>query len=90
MLKKIGPNAVESSEGYSVRRLSRFELEYRIGDKRVVVEVEPGDGLAIYRQSMTHWETPAGFKSLSAEERERALTDIRGALEFLGTKYVMS
>ena len=90
MFKKVGPNAVESSEGYSVKRESRFALEYRIGDKKIVVEVEPGEGLAIYRESITHWETPSGLERLSAEERERILAHILAALEFLGTKYVVA
>jgi hypothetical protein len=76
--KKIGVNAAESNTGFVVRRKSRFELEYIENGETVNIEVEPGDGLAIY------------VSSLKRSGSEQIIKNICAAMDFLGTKYVLS
>ena len=90
MLRQTGPNAVESSEGFSVRRVSRHAIEYLEGDKRALIEVEAGDGLAIYRQSVKTWEAPHGTERLDSALQERIVTRVCAALDFLGIHYVLA
>jgi hypothetical protein len=89
VLKKLGPNWVESSEGYSVRRAGRMSLIYREGDKEVEIEVEPGDGLAVYSQTIREWRPPHHEEALSEGDRERVLTRVAEALRFLGVDVVL-
>ncbi len=89
MLTKTGPNAVESDEGFSVRRTGRNSLEYRSGQRLVKVEVEPGKGLAIYGQTIRSWEYPSGDEPITAQQRNEILDNIASALAFLGVDYVI-
>jgi hypothetical protein len=56
--KILGPNWVESSDGSSVRRTERMTVVYSEGTRQAVVEVAPGDGLAVYAQSIREWSPP--------------------------------
>jgi hypothetical protein len=47
------------------------------------IEVEPGDGLAIYSQTM-HWTTPRNDQEITPQERARIMTRILAALDQLG------
>jgi hypothetical protein len=80
MLKSLGPSWVESSDGYTVRRTNRTELIYTEGERTVVVEVEPGDGLAVYAQTIKEWKEPFEDEPLTAADRERILSRIMEAL----------
>jgi hypothetical protein len=75
--RKPGVNTAESVEGFIVRRKSRFELEYYENGKGIIVEVEPGEGLAIYASSMRN------------DDKQRIIKNIGTALDFLGIKYIL-
>ena len=90
MFKQIGPNEAASSEGYRVKRSGRFELQYIEEERKVSVEVEPGDGLAIYTSSIKHWEMNDGSgTAVSSEESAEIVERISEALNFLNTKYII-
>lgn len=89
MFTKIGPNAVVSDEGYLVQRSARHSLEYRVGERTIKVEVEPGDGLAVYTRTISNWETPDGLSPVSDAERSRVVDGIARALSFLGIDYIL-
>ncbi len=89
MFKKVGPNEVESDEGFSVKRTARHSLEYRAQGKSVVVEVEPGDGLAVYRASIGAWQAGQSSGPVTKEERESMLVNISRALTFLRIKHLI-
>jgi hypothetical protein len=88
MYKSLGPSWVESSDGYTVRRTNRTELIYTEGDREVDVEVEPGDGLAVYAQTISEWKAPFGDHPLTATDRQRILTRIMDALAHMGVKAI--
>lgn len=75
--RKVGVNAAESSTGFVVSRKNRFELEYTENGETINIEVEPGDGLAIYVSSLRH------------NNRDQIIKNICAAMAFLGTKYVL-
>ncbi len=89
MFTKRGPNAVESDEGFAIRRTARYSLEYREGDRKLEVEVEPGDGLAVYGESIRFWDSSTGGEPVTAAEKASILQNIARALDFLGVKNVI-
>jgi len=90
MFTKLGPNSVKSDEGFTVSRISRDEIEYKIDNKRLLIEVEPGDGLAIYPSTIEWWETEGDKEYVSKEEKAQILKNICDALDFLKIKYVIA
>jgi hypothetical protein len=89
MFTKLGPNSVKSDEGFTVSIAKRYELEYRTEGKRVLVEIEGGDGLAVYESSIEWWETEGDKEYVSKEERAQIIKNICDALTFLKIKYVI-
>jgi hypothetical protein len=89
MFTKLGPNSAKSDEGFMVSRISRDELEYKIGSKRLLVEVEPGDGLAIYPSTIVWWETEGEKEYVSKRQKAKIIKNICDALDFLKIKYVI-
>lgn len=90
MFTRLGPNSAQSTDGFRVERIGRMELKYSEGSRSVTVEVEPGDGLAIYRGTITSWNPPHNDDSLTGEDMARIIRNICAALEFLGTEYVLA
>jgi len=76
---RTGINSVESDEGFSVRRKSRFEIEYCESDKCMIVDVEPGEGLAIYTSSI----------KVNNVEKDRIINNICASLDFLDIDYII-
>jgi len=88
MFKKIGPNAVRSSDRFEVSRVSRFELLYKEGDHLIKIEVEPGEKLAVYQKSLKEKLTPDGSAiALTGPEVKRILNNVCKSLDFLSTEY---
>ena len=90
MFKIIGPNEVESDLGYSVRRADRFLLIYAEGDHVLHIEVEPGDGLAIYSSTLRSWLPPYDNEVVGVREREQILARIVDALHYMGQRTVVA
>jgi len=88
MFTVLGPNWVESSDGYSVRRTDRTSLLYSEGGKDLVVEVEPGDGLAVYVQTITAWRPPHQDAALDKADRHRIVDRILAALRHMGIEAI--
>lgn len=86
MFIQTGPNQVISDEGYSVKRTKRHELSFAQADKYIFVEVEPGEGLAIYESSISEWSSG---EKISPDEKKAILEKISRALDFLNTKHVI-
>jgi len=90
MFKQLGPNEAASTEGYSIKRAGRFELLYTEGERKISVEVEPGDGLAIYTSSISYWKMNDGSEvEVTSEELEKVVARISKALNFLNTEHVI-
>ncbi len=90
MFTHLGPNSAESSEGIKVERIGRTELRYSEGGRSLIVEVEPGNELAIYRASITRWNSPNDNEVLTGDEKNRIVRNICAALDFLKTPYVLA
>lgn len=87
MFSRIGPNAVKSTDGFSVSRTTRNSIRYTEGQREIDIEVEPGDGLAIYKSSITAW-THGGYREpVLSHEVTRVIENLCAALEFLETPH---
>ena len=75
--KKIEINAVQSDSGFVVRRKSRFELEYIEKGKNIIIEVEPGKGLAVYAST------------LQCNDKEQVVKNVCDALDFMDVDYIL-
>jgi hypothetical protein len=90
MFARIGSNAAESTEGFSVRRLSHNALEYTSGGRYLEIEVEPGEALAVYRSTLKTWLPPHDVEPLSEDERDVILSRVSAALRFLKIDHVLA
>ena len=91
MFKQIGPNEVTSSEGFSVKRSGRFELQYVEAGREISVEVESGDGLAVYTSAISHWKMSNGSEvEVSDGELEQIVDRISKGLTFLNIEHVIA
>jgi len=89
MFTKLGPNSAKSDEGIFVSIISRDEMEYKVGNKRLLVYVELGPSLVIYESSIEWWETEGEKEYVSKEEKDQIIKNICDALTFLKIKYVI-
>jgi hypothetical protein len=89
VFRQTGPNAAESADGFTVRRVSRNTIEYAEGNRKTLIEVEPGDGLAIYRQSLERWESPRTDEPLDNLKKAEIIHRVCAAMDFLGIRYVL-
>jgi len=88
--RRIGPNTAESDTGVRVERSGRTELRYSEASKTTIVEVEPGNRLAIYESTICAWLPPHEEEPLTDQDRARILSRVAEALKFLGTDFVIS
>jgi hypothetical protein len=89
MFTKLGPNAVQASNGFKVERTGRNQLKYSEAQGYVLIEVEPGDGLAVYLASISHWIVGNEKVWIDPKERESIARNVERALEFLRIPYVV-
>ena len=89
MFTKLGPNSAKSDEGFVVSIVSRDEMEYKEGNKSLLVGVEPGDGLVIYTSSIVWWETESEKEYVSKRQKAKIIKNICNALGFLKIKYIV-
>lgn len=89
MFTQLGPNSVQSSDGFKVERTGRNYLKYSEAIRSVIIEVEPGDGLAIYTASILVWATESGSEPISSEDVDRVIKNVCQALDFLQTPYLV-
>lgn len=90
MFTRLGPNSAQSSEGFRVERAGRMELKYTEDNHAITIEVEPGDGLAIYQSSIVSWNPPNENDVLSNEDKQRIIHNVCAALDFLKVDYVLA
>jgi hypothetical protein len=66
-----------------------MELRYTESGKSLIVEIEPGDGLAVYTSTITGWQAPHDAESFTASDKTRVIANIAEALRFLGVDFVL-
>jgi Immunity protein 74 len=85
----IGNRWIRNDDTFTIIRQDRFVLEYREGNHRVLIEVEPGiPNLAVYAESIKAWEIPFEDETLTAEDQTRIVNNIRMAFD--ATQYAYS
>ncbi len=89
MFTQLGPNAAQSNEGFRVERTGRNHLKYSEGARSILIEVEPGDGLAIYASSISGWGGGSEGEPVKQPDMERIIKNVCQALDFLQTPYVV-
>ncbi len=86
----IGNRWVRGDDAFTIIRQDRFVLEYREGNHRVLIEVEPGiPNLAVYAESIKAWEIPFENETISESERERILSNIRRSFDATNYSYTI-
>ena len=90
MLTRIGANAIQSSDGFSVR-ISSNELLYSEHGKAIRIEIEPGDGLAVYASTIKMWENEdeSEIEPVSSDDQTRIVENISNALIALGIRFAI-
>jgi hypothetical protein len=83
IFRYTGPNNVISDAGFSVRRTSRTELLYQENEFFLSIEVEPGEGLAVYLSAAAKSNAIDEFAFAKIKQR------VESALKFMGVNYVV-
>ncbi len=77
MFTKTGPNAVQSSDGFKVAIVKRFELHYDDQAGKAVVPIEP----------MADGELVVSASAIAADRRQLLKDRITASLDFLGISH---
>jgi hypothetical protein len=77
MFTKTGPNSVQSSGGFRIAIVKRFELHYDDETGKTAVPIEP----------MADGELVVSASSIAADRREPLKDRISAALDFLGIRH---
>lgn len=89
MFTQLGPNAAQSSEGFKVERTGRDYLKYSENNRYILIDVEPGNGLAIYTSSISVWSGGSETEPIEKMDVERIIKNVCKALDYLQTPYVV-
>ena len=76
-----------SPKGFSIELVFNSKLIYRESDRKMIIFIEMLIGefaLAVYRESMKHWEPPYDAASVTKEEQERIIENIREIFRYQG------
>ena len=79
-----------STKGYKLERVGRNGLKYQFGSKSLTIDVEPGNGLAVYLSTVQHWDTPNDNEIINEQDMAVIRDNIQEGLKFLGTKSVFA
>lgn len=78
-------NLIASDEGFSIEVLGRTGIEYREGERAMIVDAEvlaPGHGIALFKKSLLGWKPPYDGEHLSDERKVEILNNISRAINF--------
>lgn len=81
------PNVILSSSGFSVEVLGRTGIIYAEGHRSIKIDSEVlagPSGMAIYTDSINHWEEPHRLEQFNEFDRRRVIENIRAAFRFRG------
>jgi hypothetical protein len=80
------PNFYESDDGYSVEILGRLGMEYREGDRVLLVESEIGMAdvptIAIWKDEIRGWKEPYNQEPITEQKRIEILKNICAVLKW--------
>jgi hypothetical protein len=78
-------NLIESDEGFSVKFVSRTELQYSVGKKKLRIDAEmlaSKSGFLIYRSSIVSWLPPFENELFEEKEKDKIIDNVRQALNY--------
>jgi Immunity protein 74 len=78
-------NVIESDAGFSVEVLGRTGMQYREGEKTLLIDSEvlaPGRGIAVFTSSIKHWSQPYDGEPINPEKKAAIVNNIKQAMEF--------
>lgn len=76
-----------SPKGFSIELVFNSKLIYRESNRKMMIFIEMLSGkfaLAVYRESMKHWEPPYDTVPVTKEEQERIIENIRDIFRYQG------
>jgi uncharacterized protein YciU (UPF0263 family) len=86
MFKKINPQKVESSDGYTVQVADRNHVEYLETARKADVEVDFGITVGVYARTLRGWMDGSGLSPIKVSEKALVLKRIVAGLEAMGSK----
>ena len=85
MFTLTSPDQITAADGYVVKVLGRTGLEYREGERVVLIDSEvlvTGRGMAIFKKSLERWQPPHDAEVISAEKKKEILSRLVAAVKF--------
>ena len=87
---EIGPNKVQSDQGFVLWMQSPFQIHYIEGEHEIVV---PGEMLAgeaellVSVSVIRNWDKPHDAEAIGPERKGQIISNIRAALTHMGVRY---
>ena len=84
------PNKIINTvSGYSIERTDRTTLRYKNDIDLYSIEVEPGDGLAVYKDTVLKVLPSGQTEKVTEEEKSKILLNVVAAFEFWKEKIIV-
>ena len=83
-LRQPGHGKVKHSDGYLVQVANRQCVEYVEPHRKAMIEVDFGNSVGVYIETLNGWLSEAGISPMSATDRERVISGIVAGLEAMG------
>lgn len=89
-MTKVGPNRVQSDQGFAFWMRNPFDLHYSEGEREIVVpgEMLVGDKeLLVSISAIKSWEAPFDREIIEGAKKAQIIANISAALSFLGVTH---
>jgi hypothetical protein len=83
-LRQPGHGKVKHSDGYLVQVANRQGVEYVEPHRKAMIEVDFGNSVGVYIETLNGWLSEAGISPMSATDRERVISGIVAGLDAMG------
>lgn len=86
---KLGPNKVQSDDGFVLWMRNPFQLHYSEGDHELVVPGEMLTGeteLLVSVSAIKNWKPPYDGEIIGSPKKEQIISNIEAALKFMGIR----
>src|ERR1700737_996267 len=83
-LRQPGHGKVKHRDGYLVQVANRQCVEYVEPHRKAMIEVDFGNSVGVYMETLNGWLREAGISPMSATDRERVISGIVAGLEAMG------
>ena len=80
-LRQPGHGKVKRSDGYLVQVANRQCVEYVEPHRKAMIEVDFGNSVGVYIETLNGWLSESGISRMSATDRERVISGIVVGLE---------